>query len=68
MTPKDLRDWRARLHLTQGEAAQRIGIGRTTYVNYERGTRADGYPVAIPRPVALACAAIALGVNDYPPG
>lgn len=67
MTPADLRAWRERLSLTQGEAAKRLGLGKSTYVNYERGARSDGYPVRIPRTVALACAAVALGLSDYPP-
>lgn len=49
MAPADLRAWRARLGLSQAEAARRLGVSRRAFQNYEAGAR------AIPKPVALAC-------------
>lgn len=62
MTPASLKAWRKRLGLSQARAAEEIGIGLATYRNYESGSRADGYPVKIPKPVSYACAAIAHGL------
>lgn len=68
MTPQELRHWRVDLkHWTQDEAAKALGVSKTHYVTLERGTRADGYDATISRTIALACAALALGVEDYPP-
>lgn len=59
MTPAQLRAWRARLSLSQREAAAALGLSMRGYQNYESGEH------AIPKPVALACAAVALGLSDY---
>jgi transcriptional regulator with XRE-family HTH domain len=44
-----LKAWRARLGLSQTEAAKALGLSIRGYQNYESGER------AIPHPVALAC-------------
>jgi transcriptional regulator with XRE-family HTH domain len=57
MTPADFRAWRARLRLSQEQAADALGVHRNTISLYERGTRTDRgrTPVVIPKVVALAC-------------
>jgi len=45
--------------LSQGQAADELGLNRTTIQNYERGERPDGRPFGgIPRHIALACRAL----------
>ena len=48
----DLREWRARLGLTQIEAAQILGRARRQVQEYEAGTQ------TVPRVVALAMIAV----------
>jgi transcriptional regulator with XRE-family HTH domain len=56
VTPGDFRAWRARLRLTQAEAAELLGIHRNTVALYEQGVRRDRRtPVAIPKLVERAC-------------
>jgi transcriptional regulator with XRE-family HTH domain len=64
MTPEQLKSWRQRLTSTAGrprvtieEAARRIGVGRSTYIEWEQGR------TAIPAPIRLACAAIEHGLD-----
>lgn len=59
MTPASLKAWRKRLGLSQQEAADTLGLSIRAVQNYESGLR------EIPKPVALACAAIALGIREY---
>lgn len=56
MTPASLLAWMERLHFNKVEAANRLGIARTTLDRYLDGRN------EIPHVVALACAAIAQGV------
>lgn len=66
MTPEQLRRWRDLMGWTRSRAAGELGLSYSAVENYERGTRRDdGAAVSIPRPVELACAALALGVKDY---
>lgn len=69
MTSSDFRAWRRRMRFTQAAAADALGISAGSVELYERGRRrgADPRPVEIPRTVSLACAAIALGITEYPP-
>lgn len=60
MTPSDLTAWRKRLGLSKVGAAEALGCDRGSVSAWEAGS----YP--IPRYIALACAAIALGIKDYP--
>jgi transcriptional regulator with XRE-family HTH domain len=60
MNPAQLRAWRKRLDLSQTEAANALGLSLRGYQNYEGGLR------PIPKPVRLACAAVALGLSEYP--
>lgn len=57
MTPQDLKDWRARLDLTQKAAADALGTTVRAVQMWEAGDR------PISRTVALACAAVAAGLK-----
>jgi len=59
VTPLTFKDWRKRLGLSQRGAADALGLSLRAVQNYESGLR------EIPKPVALACAAVALGLKDY---
>lgn len=69
MTPEQFRAWRTSQGLTMEDAAKALGLGRATIQLYERGKRfetddqGDAAEVEIPRHVALACAAIAAGIE-----
>lgn len=54
-----LKMWRAVMRLTQPEAAEKIGISRRQYQQYEAGN------AKIPRPVALACTALFSGLDEW---
>ena len=56
MTPASLTAWMDRLKLNKLEAASALGIARSTLDRYLAGD------VAIPKSIALACAAIAHGL------
>lgn len=59
MNSADLKSWRKRLSLSQGEAARALGLSLRAIQNYESGLR------RIPKHLALACAAVALGLKEY---
>ena len=66
MTPSDLRAWQAHMGLTYDTAAQALGVSRSTYAEWLRGkSRTTGKPVAPSRLCALACAALAAGLEPY---
>jgi transcriptional regulator with XRE-family HTH domain len=60
MSPEALIAWRKRLDLTQTAAAIALGCSRRSLHTWERGE------TEIPKYIGLACAAIALGVTEYP--
>ncbi len=62
--PDQFKAWRKLLKLTQAEAAVKLGISSRSVELYESGVRA-GNEVEIPRPVELACAALAAGIDNY---
>ena len=67
MTPADLRAWQAHMGLTYDTAAKALGVSRATYAEWLRGkSRTTGKPITISRLVALACAALAAGVGEWP--
>ena len=67
MTPADLRAWQAHMGYTYDTAAQALGVSRGTYADWLAGrSRTTGKPIKISRLVALACAALAAGIDAYP--
>ena len=66
MTPAELIALRARLGLSQAALARALGMSRSQIMDYERGhdRSAEARPVAIPRVVELACAAIETANRD----
>jgi transcriptional regulator with XRE-family HTH domain len=64
MKPSDFKRWRKDLGLSQKDAADLLGLKRRMVQYYEKGQR-DGFKVAIPKTVRLACYALADGVIDY---
>lgn len=64
MESGDFRKWRKSLHLSQKDAANRLGLKRRMIQYYEKGER-DGEKVTIPLSVRLACYAISEGIADY---
>lgn len=57
MTPEEFKAWRKRLGLTQGQAAEALGLSLRAIQYYERGER------EITKTVALACAAVEAGLE-----
>lgn len=67
MTPADLSAWRSQMAYTQRQAATALGVTLATYQRLERGAEwTDGTPVQIDRRTALACAALAAGLSEWP--
>jgi len=60
MTPSTLTTWMRRLGYNKVQAAEALGIARTTLDRYLDGRQ------AIPRTIALACAALAMGLPEHP--
>lgn len=68
MTPADLSAWRSQMAYTQRQAATALGVTLATYQRLERGAEwTNGAPVAIDRRTALACAALAVGLDEWSP-
>ena len=61
MTPGEFKAWRTRLGLKQNKAAEMLGLHRRSIHDYEGAKR------EIPKAISLACAAIAMGITEYPP-
>lgn len=65
MTGAEMRAWRERLGYTRRGAADALGLSESQLADYEAGTkRGTARPALIPRHVALACAAVALGLRE----
>lgn len=60
MTPDAFRRWRKRHYKSRAAAAKALGRGERTIVKYEMGE------LPVPKHIALACAAISLGITQYP--
>lgn len=60
MTPASLTAWMIRLGLNKSGAASALGISRNTLQSYLEGK------TAIPKYIALACAAVAMGLPEQP--
>ena len=67
MTPADLSAWRTHMGYTQRKAADALSITLATYQRMERGADWEtGSAVKIDRRTALACAALAAGLEEWP--
>ena len=67
MTPAEFRAWQAHMGLTVRAAAELLDVAPSTVQAYRTGiSRSTGQPVAVPRVVALACAALAAGLGPLP--
>lgn len=60
MTPAEYRQWKEALKLSSIDASRRLGIARNTEAKYSE----DG--AKIPPYIALACAALARGIQPWP--
>jgi DNA-binding XRE family transcriptional regulator len=60
MTPKQFKAWRSHMGLTKVAVAAMLHVTRQTPYLWESGKR------PISKSVELACAALLLGVRDYP--
>ena len=66
MTPEDLRTWQAHMGYTYDTAAQALGVSRSSYADWVAGrSRTTGKPIQISRLAALACAALAAGIQPW---
>jgi transcriptional regulator with XRE-family HTH domain len=66
MTPSDLRAWQTQLGYTYDTASAALGVSRSAYADWLAGTsRTTHKPITIDRRTALACAALALGVEPW---
>lgn len=65
MTPADLQAWQEKMGLTAPKAAAALGVSYSgTYRDYLSGvSRNTGKPVHISKAVALACSALAAGLD-----
>jgi hypothetical protein len=64
MTPADLQAWQGKMGLTAPKAAAALGVSYATYRDWLAGTsRNTGKPVQISLAVALACSALAAGLD-----
>lgn len=59
MTPDDLRAWIERMDLTLRQAGEHLGVAETTIVRMLNGS------VGIDRRTALACSALAMGLQEW---
>lgn len=66
MTPAELAAWREHMAYTQRAAAAALGVTLATYQRLERGAEwGGGAAVTIDRRTALACAALAAGLDGW---
>lgn len=66
MTSDDFRAWHTAMGYTYDTGSKALGVSRGTYADYLAGaSRTTGKPVEIKRTVALACAALAQGLEPW---
>jgi hypothetical protein len=66
MTKEDLKIWQSRMHYTQQQAADALGVGLATYKDWITGvSRTTKAPVRIDKRTGLACAAIVAGLGEF---
>lgn len=64
----DLKEWQKRLDLSYEEAANLLGVDRSTYAAYLTGlARNTRIPTPLPRAIALSAMAIELGLHRLLP-
>lgn len=69
MTAADFRAWHESMGHTYDTGAKALGVSRGTYADWLSGrSRTTGKPITISRTVALACAALAAGLDEWAPG
>ena len=67
MTPADFRAWHNAMGYTYDTGAAALDVSRGTYADWLTSrSRTTGKPITISRTVALACAALAAGIDAYP--
>ncbi len=67
MTPADFRAWHNAMGYTYDTGAAALGVSRGTYADWLAGrSRTTGQPIKISKLVALACAALAAGLDAWP--
>ena len=67
MTPDDFRAWHNAMGYTYDTGAAALGVSRSSYADWIAGrSRTTGKPITISRTVALACAALAAGIDAHP--
>ena len=68
MTSTEFRAWHEAMGYTYDTGAAALGVSRGTYADYLAGTsRTTGKTVEIKRVLALACAALAAGLDEWTP-
>ncbi|MES0385832.1 MAG: XRE family transcriptional regulator [Hyphomicrobium sp.] len=67
MTSAQFKAWRLHMKLTKVKTADMLDISYSSVDAYELGYRRSGdrRAVVVPQTVALACAALSLGVVEY---
>ena len=69
MTPREFAQWRKRMGYSLAQAGRALGITARTVAAYQKGEKpVPGNPaqvtdIVIPRSIALACAALAAGLD-----
>lgn len=67
MTPAEFNDWLAHMGLSEVRAAAVLGCAPATVGSMRRGiSHSTGKPVRIDKRTALACAALAAGLEPWP--
>lgn len=66
MSPTEFHVWRKHMRFSQRTAAQALGVTLATLQAWERGRSFQtDKPVQIDRRTALACAALAVGIEEW---
>ena len=66
MTTDDFRTWHDAMGHTYDTGAAALGVSRSTYAEWLSGrSRTTGKPIQVSRTVALACAALAAGMDAW---
>ena len=66
MTPEQFKEWRKWMGVSQIKAASFLGVSPRSIFLWETGLRGpDQRIVTVPKPIELACAALAQGIREY---